>query len=146
MTSLVFGAGGALAGQTIEESGTIACIMDKWDETEREKGHKIAQSSNRCVLIPDDPAASKVSEDCKGIYEYLPDGSWKASGTCTDNYPGGDTTTISWEEGSHLEEYTYTKTGGTGRYKGARGGGVYRYDNLTNTLSGGRYKGRIELP
>lgn len=138
--------GTAEAGKTIDDTGTIACVMDKWDETEREKGHKLAKSTNRCVLIPDDSAAPKVTEDCTGTYEYQPDGSWKASGTCTDNYPGGDKVTLSWEEGSHLKEYTYTKTGGTGKYKGITGGGTYMYETLTDTLVGGRYKGKLFLP
>ena len=37
-------------------------------------------------------------------------------------------------------------TGGTGKYEGAKGGGTYTYDNLTDTLSAGRYKGKMELP
>ena len=28
----------------------------------------------------------------------------------------GDTMSLIWEEGSHLKEYVYTKTGGTGKY------------------------------
>lgn len=144
--AFTLGAGVALAGSTIQESGTISCVMDKWDETEKEKGHKVAQAANRCVLIPDDKTAAKVTEDCKGTYEYLPDGSWKAAGTCTDKYPGGDTVTLTWEEGSHLTEYTYQKTGGTGKYQGASGGGTYMYENLTDTLVGGRFKGTLVLP
>lgn len=144
---LVLGANAAAAGQVIEEAGTITCVMDKWDETEKASGHKVARSENRCVLIPDDASQPKVTEDCKGIYEYLPDGSWKASGTCTDKFPGSkDVVTISWEEGSHLKESTYTKTGGTGKYQGATGGGTYSYETLTDTLVGGRYKGKLILP
>ena len=30
--------------------------------------------------------------------------------------------------------------------KGAKGGGTYTYENLTDTLSGGKYKGKMELP
>ena len=144
--AFTLGVGAALAGSTIQEAGTISCVMDKWDETEKEKGHKVAQAANRCVLIPDDKAAAKVTEDCKGTYEYLPDGSWKAAGTCTDKYPGGDTVILTWEEGSHLKEYTYQKTGGTGKYQGASGGGTYMYENLTDTLVGGRFKGTLVLP
>ena len=51
-----------------------------------------------------------------------------------------------WEEGSHLKEYSYKITGGTGKYQGASGGGTYFYESLTDTLSGGRYNGKIELP
>ena len=101
--AFTLGAGAALAGSTIQEAGTISCVMDKWDETEKEKGHKVAQAANRCVLIPDDKAAAKVTEDCKGTYEYLPDGSWKAAGTCTDKYPGGDTVTSHLGGGLALE-------------------------------------------
>lgn len=143
---LSLGASAALAGQTMEEAGTITCVMDKWDETEKDKGHKVAQAANRCVLIPDDKAAPKVAEDCKGTYEYLPTGSWKATGMCTDKYPSGDTVTLTWEEGSHMKEYSYKKTGGTGKYQGASGGGTYMYENLTDTLVGGRFKGTLVLP
>ncbi len=75
----------------------------------------------------------------------MPDQSWKASGTCTETLKGGKIFD-SWEEGSQLKEYTYKFTGGTGEYQGAGGGGTYFYDNLTDTLSGGRYKGKRELP
>ena len=144
--ALFFGATPASAGQAIEEAGTISCVVDKWDEKEVEKGHKFADAVSRCVLIPDDAAMPKATEECAGKYEYMPDGSWKASGTCKDTYKGGDTMTLSWEEGSHLKEYTYKKTGGTGKYQGVKGGGTYLYEALTDTLFGGRYKGKIELP
>ena len=142
----ILGSGVANAGETINDAGAMACVTDKWDEKEPEKGHKLVDGAMRCVLIPDDPAAPKVTEDCAGKYEYMPDGSWKGTGTCTDNYPGGDKISLTWEEGSHLKEYTYTKTGGTGKYQGVKGGGTYMYESLTDTLSGGRYKGKLELP
>ena len=138
--------GAACAGQTINDTGAIACINDKWDEKEVEKGHKLVDYAGRCVNIPDDPAAPKYVDDCVGKYEYMPDESWKSSGTCTETYKGGDTMTESWEEGSHLKEYPYKITGGTGKYQGASGGGTYIYENLTDTLAGGRYKGQIVLP
>jgi hypothetical protein len=144
----ILGNGTANAGQTINDAGAMACVTDKWDEKEPEKGHKLVDAAMRCVLIPDDPAAPKVTEDCAGNYEYMPDGSWKGTGTCTDNYPGGDKISLTWEEGSHLKEsgYTYTKTSGTGKYQGVKGGGTYMYESLTDTLSGGRYKGQLVLP
>lgn len=146
--AVLFAAGAvpALAGQTIEEAGTISCVNDKWDETEKEKGHKLVDYAGRCISIPDDAATAKVAEDCKGRYEYMPDGTWKASGTCTKTVKGGDTKSATWEEGSHMKEYIYKYTGGTGKYQGASGGGTYFYENLTDTLAGGRYKGRLELP
>ena len=76
----------------------------------------------------------------------MPDGSWKGSGTCTYALKGGDKVNMTWEEGSHLKEYIYKNTGGTGILEGASGGGTYTYDNLTDTLAGGRYKGTIQLP
>jgi hypothetical protein len=82
-----------------------------------------------------------------GKYEYMPDKSWKGSGTCTYKFKeAGDTITDSFEEGSHLKEYTYKITGGTGKYQGASGGGTYFYDQLTDRLAGGTYKGTIQLP
>jgi hypothetical protein len=143
---LILGPGAARAGETITEAGALACVNDKWDEKEVEKGHRLVDAAVRCVDIPNDPAAPKYSQECKGNYEYMPDGSWKAAGTCTDTYKGGDTKFESWEEGSHLKDYTYKITGGTGKYNGASGGGTYIYENLTDTLSGGTYKGTIQLP
>jgi hypothetical protein len=145
---LILGSGTAAnAGQTINDVGAIACVNDKWDVKEPEKGHKLIDYAGRCVTIPDDPAAPKKTLECKGPYEYMPDGSWKGSGSCTLTVKGGkDTLTESWEEGSHLKEYPYKFTGGTGKYEGASGGGTYTMEELTDTLLGGRYKGTIELP
>jgi hypothetical protein len=121
-TLFILGNGAANAGQTIDRVGAIACITDKWDEKEPEKGHKLVDSVQRCVLIQNDAAAEKVTQDCVGKYEYVPDGSRKGSGTCTDNYKGGKVYE-SWEEGSH-----------------ASGGGTYFYESLTDTLAGGPIK------
>lgn len=143
---LVIGSGAANAGQTINEAGAIAFVVDKWDEKEPEKGHKLVDMAARTVAIPDDPAAPKYTEDCVGKYEYMPDESWKGSGTCTYTFKSGDKMYDSWEEGSDLKEYPYKITGGTGKYEGASGGGTYFYENLTDTLSGGTYKGQLVLP
>ena len=145
--ALIFaGIGTAKAAQTIEEAGVLVCVMDKWDEKELEKGHKVVDLSARCVDVPDDELAPKYTQVCPGKYEYKPDESWAATGTCTDTYKSGDTKTESWDEGSALKRYTYKITGGTGKYQGASGGGTYLYENLTDTLSGGRYQGNIVLP
>ncbi len=143
---LVLGSGAANAGQTINEAGALACVTDKWDEKEPEKGHKLADAVMRCVVVPDDPALEKYAQDCVGKYEYMPDGSWKAAGSCTNSYKSGDKSYETWEEGSHLKEYTYKKTGGTSKYEGVSGGGTYMYESLTDTLFGGRYKGKLILP
>ncbi len=76
----------------------------------------------------------------------MPDGSWKATGSCTNSYKGGDKSYETYEEGSHLKEYTYKKTGGTGKFEGVSGGGTYMYDGLTDTIFGGRYQGKLVLP
>ncbi|MGA7457038.1 MAG: hypothetical protein WBW51_06925 [Methyloceanibacter sp.] len=142
---LILGSGAASAGQTINEAGTVACATDKWNESEPEKGHKLVEYAGRCICINNDPAAPSRPHECVGKYEFMPDGSWKGSGTCISNYKDGDKLYQSFEEGSHLKEYLYTWTGGTGKYEGASGGGTYTYESLTDTLSGGRFKGKIEL-
>jgi hypothetical protein len=143
---LIIGPNPLHAGQTINQAGVLAQVVDKWKETEVEKGHKLVEYAGRCVSIPDDPALPKVACDCLGKYEYMPDGTWKGSGTCTDTYKGGDKTYFTWEEGSNLKEYPYKYTGGTGKFQGITGGGTYTYENLTDTLQAGRYKDTMALP
>lgn len=143
---ILFANGAANAGKTEQEAGAFACVNDKWDEKEVEKGHKLVDYAGRCVHIPEDPAAPKSTQDCAGKYEYLTDESWKASGTCTHLFKSGDKKYETWEEGSHLKEYPSKITGGTGKYQGASGDFTYTYDNLTDTLAGGRYKGTLKLP
>ena len=116
------------------------------DEKEPDKGHKLVDAAMRCVVIPDDAALPKFVQDCVGKYEYMPDKSWKSAGTCTGDLKGGDKIYDTWEEGSHLKEYTYKYTGGTGTFEGASGGGTYMYESLTDTLTGGTYKGQLVLP
>ena len=54
-TLLVLGSGAANAGQTINEAGTMACVNDKWDEKEPEKGHKLVDFAGRCINVPTIP-------------------------------------------------------------------------------------------
>jgi hypothetical protein len=138
--------GSANASQSFQESGVLVCVTDKWDETEPEKGHKLVDAAMRCGVVPDNPALEKYAQDCTGKYEYMPDGSWKSAGSCTNSFKSGDKSYETWEEGSHLKEYTYKKTGGTGKYAGASGGGTYMYEGVTDTVFGGRYKGQLILP
>jgi hypothetical protein len=139
--------GAANAGQTINKVGALACVIDKWNEKEVDKGHKLVDYAGRCVNIPDQPAATPLAtNDCIGNYEYMPDGSWKGAGTCDVTFKGEDKLRETWEEGSHLKESIFKITGGTGKYAGASGGGTYAYESLTDTLSGGRYDGKIILP
>ena len=142
---LILSISGVNAGETTNDAGAIVCVNDKWDEKEVEKGHKLVDAVQRCVIIPNDPAAPKFVSDCVGKYEYMPDESWKASGTCTDNI-GKDKRYESWEEGSHLKEYPYKITGGAGKYEGVTGAGTYVYENLSDTIAGGTYKGTVTTP
>jgi len=82
---LVLGNGAAYAGKTVDEAGALVCVTDKWDEKELEKGHKQADAAMRCVAVPDNPALDKYAQDCVGKYEYMPDGSWKSAGSCTNS-------------------------------------------------------------
>jgi hypothetical protein len=137
--------------KTIEESGTSVYVDDKWDEKELKKGHKLIDYEGRELDID-----TKSTGYIVGKYEYMPDGSWKGSGTCTYiDEKSGDKLNESWEEGSHLKGiYTYKNTGGTGKCKGASGGGTYTLEKnftdslkkFTDALSGGTYNGTIELP
>ena len=143
---IVITSGTANAGQTINEAGALACVNDKWDVKEPEKGHKLVEYAGRCVSIPDDEQTEPMySMECVGNYEFMPDESWK--GTCTDTFKSGDKKNESWEEGSHLNgKYPYKYTGGTGKYAGATGGGTYTMEELTDTLLGGKFKGQLVLP
>jgi hypothetical protein len=146
-TLIILGNGAASAGSTIDKVGALACVIDKWNASEPEKGHKLVDYAGRCINIPDDPTITPMAtEDCVGKYEYMPDESWKGTGTCNLIFKGRDKLSETWEEGSHLKEYLFKITGGTGKYQGASGGGTYTYESLTDTLSGGSYKGKIELP
>jgi hypothetical protein len=143
---LVVSQGSAIADQSFEESGVLVCVTDKWNESEPEKGHKLVDAAMRCGVVPDGPALEKYAQDCTGKYEYMPDGSWKSTGSCTNSFKSGDKSYETWEEGSHLKEYTYKRTGGTGKYAGATGSGTYMYEGVTDTVFGGRYKGQLILP
>jgi hypothetical protein len=143
---LILGEGAASAEKTVNEAGALVCVTDKWEEKEIEEGHKIADFVGRCVAIPDDPGAQKYTEDCAIKYEFMPDESWKATGSCTWNFKDGDKVYDTIEEGSHLKESIYKIIGGTGKYDGASGGGTYSCESLTpDTLCGGRFKGQLIL-
>jgi hypothetical protein len=144
---LLLAGGTANAGQTITEAGAIACVVDKWDEKEPEKGHKLADYAGRCIIIPQDVAAPKSTEDCVGNYEFMPDGEWKGAGTCTRVNKDGDKWFLKWEQGSHIKEGGLTTiTGGTGHYSGIKGSGTFTLEELTDTLQGGTYNKKLELP
>jgi hypothetical protein len=120
----------------IKDAGAQACIDETWDGT---------NYTGTCVDIPDDAEAIETSTGkLQGKYEDLSDGGWKGSGTCIYAMDGGDEIHESWEEGSHLKEYTYRYTGGTGKYAKISGGGTYNYDEH-GAFAGGRYNGTLNL-
>jgi hypothetical protein len=136
-----------VAGTLSERAGAIACVSDKWDVKEPTTGHKLIDYAGRCVFIPSDAAAEKATQDCIGKFEYMPDSSYQGRGTCTHTLKSGDKRFHSWEEGTHLKERgRFTITGGTGKLEGVRGSGTYALDELTDTLQGGTYTEKIELP
>jgi len=143
---VMMNADAARAAKSEAESGVLVCVTDKWTETEPEKGHKLADGVMRCVVVRDGAEEQKYLQECTAKYESRPDGSWKSNGACTNTYKSGDKSYETYEEGSHLKEYTYTKKGGTGKYENITGGGTYMYEAVTDTLFGGRYKGTIEWP
>lgn len=141
------GIGAANAGKVVEGAGAVACVNDKWNVSEPEKGHKLIDFAGRCVFIPNDAAAEKATQECAGKFEYMPDGNYKASGTCTHTFKSGDKRYHNWEEGTHIKERgRFTITGGTGRLDGVRGSGTYTMDELTDSLQGGTYTEKVELP
>ena len=145
---LLVASGAANAGERIESSGYDACVTDLWDVLELDEGHSVALYKGRCVTLNDDPSAGdhKSTGECVGIYEFMPDESWKGSGSCTWTGRDGDKWFLTFEEGSHLDESTYEFTGGTGKLAGATGGGTYVGEELTDALLMERYKDVMELP
>ena len=63
---LILGSGAAKAGQTIDEAGAIACVNDKWDVKEPEKGHKLVDYAGRCVNVPMMPQHRSPLPTAKG--------------------------------------------------------------------------------
>lgn len=135
----------AIAGP-VNEAGALACVNDKWDEKEVAKDHKVVDYAGRCLAISNNAADGITSEDCTGKYEYMPDKSWNGSGTCVETKKDVGTRTVTFEEGSHLKAFTYTFVSGTGKWAGIKGGGTYSNDQITDTLTGGRYKATLTLP
>ena len=60
--------GVASAGEPVKDTGAMACVTDKWDVKEPEKGHKLVDAAMRCVLIPDDPALGTPRRYCYRLY------------------------------------------------------------------------------
>ena len=63
-TLFIFGGGVASAGEPKKDTGAMACVNDKWDVKEPEKGHKLVDAAMRCVLIPDD---ARRTDDQPGL-------------------------------------------------------------------------------
>ena len=129
---LVLGSGAANAGQTVKEAGALACVTDKWDEKEPEKGHKLVDCAGRCVVVPDDPAGPKYARGLRGKVRVHARRELEGRRDLHPNtYKSGDKSYETWEEGSHLKEYTYTNTGGTGKYD--RSAAVERHHTCTKS-------------
>ena len=124
-TLFILGGGVASAGEPKKDTGAMACVNDKWDVKEPEKGHKLVDAAMRCVLIPDDAANRRSARTAQETTNICL--------TAVGRVPEPARTIIRRKdvldmgEGSHLKEYTYTKTSGTGKYQGVKGGGTYMY-------------------
>ena len=137
-----------------ESTGALALVVDKWNVSEPEKGHKLVEYAGRGLGIPDDRTEPPAVGSYLGNYEFWPDGRWKGAGIATETFEGEGTTYYTWEEGSTLTENTYKYTGGTGIYEGVSGGGTYTlYEGVSGggpytpcTLQGCRYKDQIVFP
>lgn len=145
LTLVLANATTAIAGK-VEEAGALACFNDKWDEKEVAKDRKVVDYAGRCLAISNDAAVPITSEDCTGKYEYMPDKSWKGEGTCVETRKDFGTRVITFQEGSHLKEFTYQFVSGTGKFEGISGSGTYSNDPVTDTMTGGRYKATLTLP
>ena len=142
----ILGNGAANAGQTMNEVGAIACVNDKWDESEPDKGHKLVDSLVDAYSSPTIPPHRSPRRIAWGSTSTCQIRAGRATGPALTPLKVETRPNHSWEEGSHLKEYTYKNTGGTGKYEGASGGGTYMYEGLTDTLFGGTYKGQLVLP
>lgn len=91
---LALGASGARTADVITEAGALACVTDRWAETE---SGKRADYAGRCIVLPSDSAASKATETCTGTWEVMDDGGWKGAGTCTHVYKDGDDWSFEWQ-------------------------------------------------
>jgi hypothetical protein len=67
-------------------------------------------------------------------------GEWPLSGADCQNYQS------ELVGGSHGSLSATRLIGVSCKFEGAKGGGTYTSENLTDTLAGGKYKGTIELP
>jgi len=135
-----------------ESTGKFALVVDRWDPKEVE-GYTLVEYAGRGLGFSDDSADPWAYGSYVGTYKFMPNGKWTGSGTGTETYKGGDTTTYTWEESSDFKQNnTYKYTGGTGKYEGASGGGTYtNYEGVSAsykpvTLQGCQYKDEIVLP
>ena len=127
-----------------DESGVLALVVDKWDSKFEDKtGETLVEYAGRGVGFPDDymePAEGSYVGTYVGTYTYKPDGSWTGTGSGIETFEDGTTYYI-WKESSSGTQGTYTYKGGTGKYKGARGGGSY---TLYEGVSGGYLPGTLQ--
>ena len=68
-----------------ESTGALALVVDKWKETELEKGHKLVEYAGRGLGIPDDDTEPGAVGSYVGKYEYWPD-HWNGAGTGTETF------------------------------------------------------------
>ena len=62
-TLWILGSGAATAGEPNKDTGAMACVNDKWDVKEPEKGHKLVDAAMRCVY----PRLIRRTDDQPGL-------------------------------------------------------------------------------
>ena len=98
-----------------ESTGALALVVDKWNVSEPEKGHKLVEYAGRGLGIPDDLTEPPAVGSYLGNYEFMPDGSWTGAGIATETFKGEGTTYYTWRgglasetpHGKHLQIYRW---------------------------------------
>ena len=142
----VIGNGVAIAGQTVGVAGTIACVTDKRDEKEPEQG---TQARRRCAAMRRHPRRCRLTEVRsrlrRQVRVHARTRAGRAPGPALATLKGGTGYTIPGRK-VRTSKNTRTNIPVALKVRGASGGGTYMYESLTDTLTGGTYKGQLVLP
>ena len=82
-TLFVLGNGTANAGQTINEEGAPSARPTSGTSMSRRRDTSWSTTLADALPQRRSRRTEAAPHDCVGKYEYMPDGSWKGSGTCT---------------------------------------------------------------
>jgi hypothetical protein len=147
---LVSGAHLAWAQQKVEEAGIDSFVADH-KVFELEKGHQVILVHQRGIETTTDPSmpTNMTNIDCMGMFDSLPDKTFKANGYCTLVDRDGDKIFQRWWGSSDMPEIRYETFGGTGKFEGAKGEGTAKDIELSPGPQGRtvtQWKGSTEYP